>query len=75
MKYEDSVVAEVRQNREKLLADFDGDRRKLSEYLVSQRPAMEAAGVRYETEEERHARFAWNRQQKEIEESRVAGSK
>jgi hypothetical protein len=72
MRYEDSVITEVRKNREELLAEFGGDRRKLAEHLISQRPAMEAAGVRYETDAERQARFAWNSQQRESEELRVA---
>ena len=72
MKYEDSIITEVRRNREEILAEFDGDGRKLTEYIISQRPAMEAAGVRYETDGERQARFAWNRQQQEMEERRIA---
>ena len=72
MFYEDEIIAEVRKNREELLAEFDGDGRKLTEYLISQRPIMEAAGVRYETDEERQARFEWNRQQQLAEERRVS---
>jgi len=70
MKYEDSVIAEVRRNREALLAGFDGDAHRMNEHLMSQQSVMESAGVRYETAEERQARFAWNRQQQELEELR-----
>jgi hypothetical protein len=31
MKFEDSIIAEVRGNREKLLSDFNGNGRKLNE--------------------------------------------
>ena len=68
----DPIVAEVRRNREELLAEFGGDTKKLSAYLKSKRPEMEAAGLRFETEEERQARFAWNRQKRELEERRLA---
>ena len=61
----DPIVAEVRRNREELLADFGGDIDKLNEYLESKQPEREAAGVRYVTEEERQARLAWRRQQQE----------
>ena len=67
MKYEDSIIAEVRETRIKLLADFDGDGRKLNEHLRSQQPIMEAAGAHYETEEERQARFVWNKQQEAVD--------
>jgi hypothetical protein len=57
------IIAEVRQNRKALLAGFGGDGEKLSEYLKSKRPEIEAAGLRYETAEERQARFAWQEKQ------------
>ena len=68
----DPIVAEVRKNREEWYAEFDYDAGKLREYIISQRPEMEAAGVRYETEAEREARFAWNKQQQEAEDRRIA---
>ena len=73
MKYEDGIIAEVRQSRERLLEKFGGDGRKLNEYLRSQQSVNEAAGVHYETDAERQVRFAWNRQQKELENRRVSG--
>jgi hypothetical protein len=33
---------------------------------------LEASGVQYESEEDRQARFAWNKQQQEIEDLKVA---
>jgi hypothetical protein len=71
-KFYDPIVAEVRKNREELLAEFGGDTKKLTEYLAAKRPAREAAGVRYETADERQARLAWSRQQEEAENRRVA---
>jgi len=71
-KFFDPIVAEVRRNREELLAEFDGDTKKLADYLASKRPAREAAGMRYETPEERQARFLWSIQQEEAENRRVA---
>ena len=68
----DPIVAEVRRNREELFAEFDCDTLKLREYLDSQRPIWEAAGVRYELEEKRQARLAWNRQRREAEKRRIA---
>ena len=68
----DPIVAEVRKNREELLADFGGDINKLDEHIAAKRATRKAAGVRYETEEERQTRLAWNRQQREAEELRVA---
>ena len=64
-KFYDPIVAEVRRNREAILAKFDGDMDKYSVYLKSKRPEVEAAGLRYETEEERQARLAWRKQQDE----------
>ena len=61
----DPIVAEVRKNREELLADFGGDMKKLDEYIEAKRVIRKAAGVRYETEAEREVRFAWNRQRRE----------
>ena len=61
----DPIVAEVRRTREKILAEFGGDTKKLREHLTAQRPKLEAAGFHYETEEELQARLAWNRQQRE----------
>ena len=60
----DPIVAEVRRNREAMLAEFDGDTKKLTAYLESKRPELEAAGFHFVTEEERQARLAWNRQQR-----------
>ncbi|MDR2589572.1 MAG: hypothetical protein LBC71_01095 [Oscillospiraceae bacterium] len=71
-RYNDPIVAEVRKNREELLAEFDGDTKKLTAYLVAKRPQRIAAGFRYETAEERQARFAWSRQQQEILEQKLA---
>jgi hypothetical protein len=71
-KFNDPIVAEVRKNREELLAEFGGDTKKLTAYLESKRPEREAAGFRYVTEEERQARLAWNRQQREAEDRRLA---
>ena len=69
---EDSVITEVRKNRSELLAEFGGDTKKLIEHLRSQRPAMEAAGWRYETEAEFEARKSRHRQQQEAEQHRIA---
>jgi hypothetical protein len=63
--YYDPIVEEVRKNREDMLAEFDGDTRKLTAYLISKRAEREAAGCRYVTAEERQARLAWNRQRQE----------
>jgi len=71
-KISDPIVAEVRKNREDLLAEFDGDTKKLTAYLESKRPEMEAAGLRFETEERRQARLARSRQRREEEHRRVA---
>jgi hypothetical protein len=68
----DPIVAEVRRNREELLADFGGDIKKLDEHIESKRAMRKAAGVRYETAEERQARVTWNRQQRQEIERRVA---
>ena len=68
----DPIVAEVRKNREEWFAEFDYDADKLMAYIESKRPEREAAGIRYETESERQARFEWNRQQQEAEDRRVA---
>ncbi|MDR2599262.1 MAG: hypothetical protein LBC73_03200 [Oscillospiraceae bacterium] len=71
-KLYDPIVAEVRKNREDLLAEFNGDTKKLSAYLKTKRPEMEAAGLRFETAAERQARFAWSQQQEEILERKLA---
>jgi len=73
MKYEDLVVTEVRQNREALLAEFNGDAHRLNEHLIAQQSIVEAVGVHYETNDERQTRIAWRRQQEEVENRRVAG--
>ena len=57
MKNLDPIVAEVRKNREKLLAEFDGDINKLRTHLAEQRPKWENLGFHYETVAERQARF------------------
>jgi len=69
---EDSAITEVRKNRAELLAEFDGDIKKLIEYVDSQRSVFEAAGWRYETEAELEARKAWQRKRQEAEQSRIA---
>ncbi|MCL1808094.1 MAG: hypothetical protein FWG31_10400 [Oscillospiraceae bacterium] len=71
-KYYDPIVAEVRRNREAMLAEFGGDTKKLTAYFESKRPEMEAAGFHFVTEEERQARIAWNRQRREAEDRRIA---
>ena len=71
-QFYDPIVAEVRKNREEIFASFDYDMEKYHQYLDSKRPEWEAAGFRFETEEKRQARLAWNRQQREAEERRVA---
>jgi hypothetical protein len=71
-KFYDPIVAEVRKNREELLAEFDGDTKKLTAYLIAKRPKRKAAGVRYETEAERQVRFAWSLEQQEIMERKIA---
>ena len=58
---EDSIITEVRKNRSELLAEFGGDAKRLIEHLLSQRPAMEATGWRYETNEEVEARKDWHK--------------
>ena len=68
---EDSIIAEVRKNRTELLAEFDGDTKKLIEYLIAQMPAMEAAGWEYETETELETRKTLHRQQQEMELRRI----
>jgi len=68
----DPIVAEVRQNREKMLAEFNGDTKKLTAYLASKRPEMEAAGLRFETERERKSRLTQTRQRQENIERRLA---
>jgi len=68
----DFIVAEVRKNREDLLAEFDGDTKKLTAYLDSKWSKWEGEGFVYETETERQARFAWNRRQREDENRRIA---
>jgi hypothetical protein len=71
-RFYDPIVAEVRKNREELLAEFDGDIKKLTAYLESKRSEMEAAGLRFESEEKRQARLAWNRQRREAEDRSFA---
>ena len=68
---EDSIVTEVRKNRAELLTEFDGDTKKLTEYFIAQRPAMEAAGWRYETEAELEARKARHKQQQKMKAHRI----
>ena len=53
------------------LAEFGGDSKKLIEHLIAQRPAMEVAGWKYETETELEARKALHRQQQEMELRRI----
>jgi|GEM_PF-4979563 len=43
-KWDDPIIAEVRSNREALLADFDGDIHKLILYLKEQNSIKEAMG-------------------------------
>jgi hypothetical protein len=43
-KWADPIVADVRRNREALLADFSGDIHKLIQYLKEQSPKKDAAG-------------------------------
>ena len=64
---DDSIITEVRKNRTELIAEFEGDSKKLIEHFIAQRPAMEAAGWRYETESELEARKTWHRIQQEME--------
>ena len=64
-EFYDPIVAEVRQTRERILAEFGGDMGKYQESLAAERPKWEAMGFRYVTEEERQARLAWRRQQDE----------
>jgi hypothetical protein len=59
------IIAEVRRNRKDILAEFGGDCGKLRAHLKSLRPEIEAAGLHYETAEERKARFAWHDKQEE----------
>ncbi|MDR2860945.1 MAG: hypothetical protein LBV07_00095 [Syntrophobacterales bacterium] len=68
---EDSIITEVRKNRAELLTEFNGDTKKLIEYLISQESAMEAAGWRYETEAEFEARKTLHRQKQETECNRI----
>ena len=68
---EDSVIAEVRKSRTELLADFGGDTEKFIEHLIAQRPAMEVAGWKYETEAELETRKKLHRQKEEMELRRI----
>jgi hypothetical protein len=68
---EDYIVSEVRKNRAELLSEFGGDTKKLIDYLISQRPKMEAAGWQYETENELAARKEWHRRQRDTEQRRM----
>jgi len=71
-KFHDPIVAEVRKNREEMLAGFNGNTKKLTEYIDLKRSEIEAAGLRYETPEERQNRLTRNRKRREMEERRVA---
>jgi hypothetical protein len=71
-KHCDPIVAEVRKNREDMLAEFSGDTKKLTAYLKSKRPIREAFGCRYVTAEERQLRLAWNKQRREAENQKLA---
>jgi hypothetical protein len=73
-KFYDPIVAEVRKNREEMLAEFGGDTKKLSAHLETKRSEMESIGLRFETEAERQARFTWNRQQQEAIERKIASA-
>jgi len=53
-EYLDEIVAEVRKNREELLAEHGGIEAYLK-YLDEQRPKMEAMGFKYATKEELEA--------------------
>lgn len=68
---DDFIITEVRKNRSELLTEFNGDTKRLTEHLISQRPAMEADGWLYETEAELEARKALHRQQQEAELRRI----
>ena len=68
----DPIVAEVRKNREDMLAEFGGDTKKLIAYLEDKRPEMEAAGFHFVTAEERQARIAWNNQRREADKLKLA---
>ena len=65
------IITEVRKNRAELLAEYGGNAKKLIEHIISQRPAMEAAGWRYETNEEFEARKAWQKKQREEEQRKI----
>ena len=58
----DPIIAEVRKNREAMLAEFDGDTKKLTAYLDSKWSDWEAIGFRYETPEAREIRLEEKRQ-------------
>ena len=68
----DPIVADVRNNREELFAEFDNDYAKLREHLDSQRLIWEASGVCYVSEDERQARLALCRAKRESENRRIA---
>ena len=68
---EDSIITEVRKNRAEVLAEFVGNTKKLIEHLISQRPAMEVAGWRYETNEELESRIFNHKIQREEEQRRI----
>ena len=68
----DPIVAEVRKNREDMLAEFEGDTKKLIAYLKTKHPIRKAAGCCYVTAEERQARLAWNKQQREADNRKLA---
>ncbi len=70
--WEDPIVAEVRKNREELLAEFDGDMRKLNDRLIAERPAMEADGWRYADVADLENRKTRYRQQQDEEQRRIA---
>ena len=67
----DPIVAEVRRNREEMLAEFGGDIALMLDNFASKRAEMEAAGLRYITDEEHQARLAWKREREEAEERTV----
>ncbi len=64
-QFYDPIVAEVRRNRKELLADFGGDIKKLDAHIDNKQRTREAAGVRYVTEADMHARLAWKEQQRQ----------
>ena len=51
-KWVDPIVADVRRNRESLLADFGGDIHELLQSLKKRHPVMESTGWKAVTIEE-----------------------